>query len=373
MDRGNGRSMKSTPDEPVDIESSTVFGAIEEAGDDQAADGVPPARQGSARYALGVDGLTLVTLDPRRSRRDPFLSARREARGQEKRLGELLIELGFLKPEDLARILDMQINLGPERPRQRFGAIARELGLVTAWQVDLALARQFHLPALAPSSPIHAPELLAAYQPNHSVVEVLRGVRERICQTWLDVKRPRAAGGSGPSAGGNAIAIVSAQRGEGRSFITANLAITFAQCGRRTLLVDADLRHPRQHELFRVDGRVGLSTLLAGRSGADSVTHIVAMRDLYVMRAGPIPPNSQDLLARPEFGRLLAIAEEQFDVVLVDTPAWTDGPDAETVCRRTRAAALVVRANQTAAAAAQDFVATLRAAQCQMLGLVFNR
>jgi receptor protein-tyrosine kinase len=198
-------------------------------------------------------------------------------------------------------------------------------------------------------------------------------VRERIAQTWLNARGTGAAAGSEPRSGGHAVAIVSPQRGDGRSFIAANLAITFAQGGRRTLLIDADLRQPRQHQLFQIDDRVGLSTLLAGRSGTESVARIEAMPDLYLMPAGPIPPNPHDLLARPELRWLLFNAEEQFDVVLLDTPAWSEGLDAESVCRRTRAAALVVRANQTTARSAQQFVAALREAQAQVLGLVFNR
>jgi receptor protein-tyrosine kinase len=139
------------------------------------------------------------------------------------------------------------------------------------------------------------------------------------------------------------------------------------------LLIDADMRQPRQHQLFQVDDRIGLSTLLTGRSGRKSVARVEAMPDLYLMPAGPVPPSSADLLARPELGWLLFNAEEQFDVVLLDTPAWSEGLDAESICRRTRAAALVVRAGQTHAHAVQQFVTTLREASAQVLGLVFNR
>jgi len=305
--------------------------------------------------------------------RKKFQVRRRDQDELNKRIGELLVEFGYLRPEQLGEILRVQATLETRAPRKRFGLIARELGLIQGWQVDLALARQFDLPSPAPNDRMYAPELLSAYETNHPTVEVLRGVRERLSQAWLDVGSTGNPAGDKPRSGGNAVAIVSVERGDGRSFIAANLAITFAQYGRRTLLIDANLRRPRQHQLFHVDDRLGLSTILAGRSGTESVAHIEAMRDLYVMPAGPIPPNPQDLLARPEFSWLLFNAGERFEVVLIDTPAWSEGPDAETVCRRVGAAALVVRANQTSARAAQDFVATLRAAQTQVIGLVFNR
>jgi receptor protein-tyrosine kinase len=312
-------------------------------------------------------------LTPRSGAASKFTKRRRDPDGLTKPIGELLIDSGVLKRAQLEEILRVQASSQTWGPRKRFGEIARELGLVEGSRVDLALARQFDLPLLPPSDRTLTPELLAAWETNHPRVEVLRAVRERIAQTWLNARSPGKAAGSEPGSGGHAVAIVSAQRGDGRSFIAANLAITFAQCGRRTLLIDADLRQPRQHQLFRVDDRLGLSTLLAGRSGTESVARSRAMRHLYVMPAGPIPPNPQDLLARPELGWLLFNAEEQFDVVLVDTPAWSEGFDAESICRRTRAAALVVRADQTTARSAQEFVASLREAQAQVLGLVFNR
>jgi protein-tyrosine kinase len=301
-----------------------------------------------------------------------FSKRHRDQDGLTKPIGELLIDAGLLKRADLEEILRLQASSERWGPRKRFGEIARELGLVEGSRVDLALARQFDLPALSPSDRALSPELLAARETNHPGVEVLRGVREHIVQSWLNARGTDAAAGSESRSGGHAVAIVSAQRGDGRSFIAANLAITFAQCGRRTLLIDADLRQPRQHQLFQLDDRLGLSTLLVGRSGT-SVSRIDAIPDLHVMPAGPIPPNPHDLLARPGFGWLLFNAEQQFDVVLVDTPAWSEGLDAESVCRRTRAAALVVRAGQTDARSAQEFVASLREAQAQVLGLVFNR
>ena len=305
--------------------------------------------------------------------RDRFTKRHRDQDGLAKPIGELLIDSGVLNRAQLEEILRVQASSQTWGPRKRFGDIARELGLVESSRVDLALARQFDLPSLSPTDRTLSPELVAARETNHPGVEVLRGVRERITQTWLHARGAGTTAGSEARSGGRAVAIVSAQRGDGRSFIAANLAITFAQGGRRTLLIDADLRQPRQHQLFQVDDRIGLSTMLAGRSGTESVVRIKAMPDLYVMPAGPIPPNPHDLLARPELRWLLFNAEEQFDVVVLDTPAWSEGLDAESVCRRTRAAALVVRAGQTDARSAQEFVASLREAQAQVLGLVFNR
>jgi len=174
------------------------------------------------------------------TKRPKFTKRRRDQDGLTKPIGELLIDSGLLKRAQLEEILRVQASSQSWGPRKRFGEIARELGLVEGSRVDLALARQFDLPSLPPSDRTLTAELVAARETNHPGVEVLRGVRERIAQTWLNARGTGAAAGSEPRSGGHAVAIVSPQRGDGRSFIAANLAITFAQGGRRTLLIDAD-------------------------------------------------------------------------------------------------------------------------------------
>ena len=83
-----------------------------------------------------------------------------------------------------------------------------------------------------------------------------------------------------------ALAVVSPGSGEGRSYITANLAVLFSQLGKRTLLIDADLRRPRQHRIFGLPGRIGLSGVLAGRAGAEAVCEIKPLPGLSVLPAG---------------------------------------------------------------------------------------
>jgi len=92
------------------------------------------------------------------------------------------------------------------------------------------------------------------------------------------------------------LVIASAGRGEGRSWLAANLATVFAQMGERVLLIDADLRHPRQHELFNLNNSVGLSALLTGRAGREIVVRIHPKLRLFVLPAGLLPPNPQELL-----------------------------------------------------------------------------
>ena len=90
--------------------------------------------------------------------------------------------------------------------------------------------------------------------------------------------------------GHKALAVVSPDAGEGRSFIAANLAVVFSQLGERTLLIDADLRNPSQHQLFRLPNKLGLSSILAGRAELEeTVTRIPGLIDVSVMPAGATP------------------------------------------------------------------------------------
>ena len=96
--------------------------------------------------------------------------------------------------------------------------------------------------------------------------------------------------------------------GEGRSYITANLAVLFSQMGKRTLVIDADLRKPRQHRIFGLPGKIGLSALLAGRAGAEVMCDIPQLPGLTVLPAGVLPPNPQELLSRPRLPAAGAVA-----------------------------------------------------------------
>ena len=110
-------------------------------------------------------------------------------------------------------------------------------------------------------------ELVAAYKPFSPVVEQLRALRSELMLRWFDEQPAHKA-----------IAVMSEARGEGRSYIAANLAVVFSQLGGRTLLIDADLRKPSQHLLFGLENRIGLSTVLSGRAGSEAVPACSACR-----------------------------------------------------------------------------------------------
>jgi protein-tyrosine kinase len=143
------------------------------------------------------------------------------------------------------------------------------------------------------------------------------------------------------------IAVTSAERGDGRSWLAANLATVFAQIGERTLLIDADMRHPRQHLLFNLNNEVGLSALVTGRATREIARRIHPQLRLFVLPSGRLPPNPQELLSGPVFDVVLEQFTEQFDVIVIDTPALAETADAQILAARAGNALMVARRNHT--------------------------
>src|SRR6267142_1681709 len=176
----------------------------------------------------------------------------------ERTIGAILIESGRLRREDVEEILWLQVKKG-----LRFGDAAHELGLLSRADVDFALALQFDYRYLRRGESKVSEEVIAAYDPFSPQVEALRALRSELMLRWFDNDPARRA-----------LAILSAGRNEGRSYIAANLAVVFSQLGQRTLLIDADLRNPRQHRIFNVADRIGLSSILAGRADSGAVVPV---------------------------------------------------------------------------------------------------
>jgi len=213
-----------------------------------------------------------------------------QSKSASRSIGAILIDTGRLTPESAERILKLQKEQG-----LRFGDAAIQLGLLTETDIQRALSRQYDYPYLMPGDDRVSEEVVAAFKPFSPIVEQLRALRSQLMLRWIDAE-----------AGHKTLAVVSAGRGEGRSFTAANLAVVFSQLGERTLLIDADLRNPRQHQLFNLENRIGLSSVLAGRAELpETIVRIPGLIDLSVLPAGATPPNPQELLSRPGCGRFI--------------------------------------------------------------------
>jgi protein-tyrosine kinase len=274
-------------------------------------------------------------------------------------LGAILIDSGQLKPEDAERVLQYQ-----KQQNLRFGEAAVRLGLISEADIQYALSRQFAYAYLRRTPGEQKPlsdELVAAYQPFSSRVEQLRAIRSQLMLRWFDRAEERQV-----------LTVVGAERGEGRSYLAANLAIVFSQLGERTLLVDADMREPRQHFLFHLENQLGFSTLLAGRSREEAIVRIPDLAGLSVLPAGPTPPNPLELLNRLNFDEFMIQVKGAYDVIIVDTPAMSSGEDAAMIAVRTGAALAIARAGSTRVAGFTDLVQGLMDAGVAVVGSVLN-
>ncbi len=218
----------------------------------------------------------------------------------------------------------------------RFGEAAVQLKRITERDIESAIAQQYNYPVLPRGGEGGvADDVIAAYKPQSEAVEPLRALRSQLILRWFN------------TASRKVLAVTSAERGEGRSWLAANLATMFAQLGERTLLIDADMRHPRQHRIFNIDNSVGLSALLTGRAGREIARRIHPQLRLFVLPAGIMPPNPQELLARPVFDVILDHFASQFSLVIMDTPAVSETADAQILAANAGNAVMVARRNHT--------------------------
>lgn len=276
--------------------------------------------------------------------------------GRDRSLGAVLIDAGRLTAGDAEKILRLQ-----KKKSLRFGDAGIELGVLTPADIQFGLSLQFDYPYLQPSDERLSQELVAAFKPFSPIVEQLRVLRSQLMLRLLNGTTNRRG-----------IAITSVSRGEGRSFVAANLAIVFSQLGERTLLIDADLRHPRQHELFRLSNKVGLSSILAGRAGRECIVRIKSLLDLSVLPSGAVPPNPQELLGRHQYQELLQELVESYDVIIVDTPAATDSADVQVIAARLGGALLVARKDLSFASSMQRLNTSLEHVNVSVVGAVLN-
>lgn len=277
-------------------------------------------------------------------------------RAADRAIGVILIDEGRLRVEDAEQVLRLQKEQG-----LRFGEAALQLGLITEADLRHALAKQYEYSYLMPDHAGVSKELIAAYEPFSKTVEELRALRTQLLLRWFN-----------PEAGRKMLAVVSPGAGEGRSYLAASLAIVLSQVGERTLLIDADLRAPRQHTLFGLGDGNGLSSILSGRGDKPPIAEISALPGLSVLPAGVVPPNPQELLRRPAFASLLDEARERFDVVLIDTPAGVPFADAQVVAAQSGGAVMLAHKHYTRVSDMRALAAACGSAGVNIVGTVIS-
>lgn len=168
------------------------------------------------------------------------------------------------------------------------------------------------------------------------------------------------------------LVVSSSVESEGKSTISANLAQSFAETGRRVLLIDADLRRPRLESYLDLEPSAGLTSVLIGEAGLHDVTQEWGPDGLEVLASGPIPPNPNELLGGPVMEQLLRTARQDYEMVVIDTPPILPVADALIVAAVADGAILVVRHGRTTAEQVARSLEMLKAASARVLGSVLS-
>ncbi|MDX1630967.1 MAG: polysaccharide biosynthesis tyrosine autokinase [Thermoanaerobaculia bacterium] len=205
----------------------------------------------------------------------------------------------------------------------------------------------------------HEIELLPFVKPRHAVSEAYRSLRTALLLSTTDDL--------------GLITVTSGRSGEGKTSTVANLAVVMAQLGRRVLLIDADLRKPRQHRLFSVSNRSGLVNCLTGTGSFDDTVRETEVPGLSVLPSGTTPPNPSELLASDRMQQLLADADRRYDLVLMDTPPLLAVTDASLLASMSDGTVVCLQAGRILKDEAVECCDRLRLAGIRILGTVLNR
>ncbi len=269
-------------------------------------------------------------------------------------------------------------NPEPVRPRTMINTIVAALlgGLLvigvifmreafddTIRSTDL-IVRDYHLPILGTIvRHNHKKEgsLIALEEPRSPIVEAYRAIRTSI--NYASVDKPLKT-----------FMITSMDPGEGKTTTLGNLAIVFAQTGKKVLVVDCDLRRPSLHRVFGCQNSFGLSNLLAQPSEIplEQVMQSTKTENLHVLSSGPLPPNPAEWLGSKKMKKILEKLTDYADIVIIDTPPSLAVTDATVLAPQTDGVVLIVRAGQTRKDALKETVEQMRSANANIIGVVLN-
>lgn len=201
--------------------------------------------------------------------------------------------------------------------------------------------------------------LIAKKDPKSPITEQYRTIRSNIQYASVDQAI-------------RSIVVTSTAPMEGKSTTTANLAVVFAQQGKKTLLIDADLRKPTAHYTFQLPNTFGLTSVLTKQAELMDAVHMTDVENLFVLTSGPIPPNPAELLASVSMEYLLKEAYNLYDFILFDTPPVLTVTDAQVLANLADGSILVTSSGTTDRDGAIKAKEILTSAQAKLLGAVLN-
>jgi capsular exopolysaccharide synthesis family protein len=259
------------------------------------------------------------------------------------RTGVLALATGLILGAGLALVrehLDESIRTKEELDRAVPTPVLGVIPLTDGWEEAGAIQRSLNQPG--------------------PTAEAFRGLRTSV--QLLGVNRPIRT-----------LSVTSAAPAEGKSSVVAGLGVVLATAGQRVVMVDCDLRRPRLHSIFDVPNDVGFTSVLLGDVDArDAIRQVRGEAQLYVLTSGGLPANPSEVLASRDTSKLLFELQEQFDMVIVDTPPVLPVTDATVVATWVEATLLVARAGTTTKRQLTDALEQLQRAEARVMGTVLN-
>jgi len=205
-----------------------------------------------------------------------------------------------------------------------------------------------------------ARKLITVTQPKSPVAEQYRTIRTNI--EFMAVDREIQA-----------ILVTSATQGEGKSTTSSNLAVAYAQQGKKVLIIDTDMRRPTVHYTFRVANGIGLSSLLTRQAEKEKAILPTKVDNLSILTAGPIPPNPAELLSSRAMEHLTEQLREEFDIIIFDAPPLLQVADSRITSKLTDGVVLVVGCTTSDRQRVLKAKEQLELAEAKILGVVLNR
>ncbi len=204
------------------------------------------------------------------------------------------------------------------------------------------------------------PELVSLYEQDSPITESFRAIRARIMHSRIDSEFPKI------------ILVTSPAEHEGKTFVSANLAASFAKSNKRTLIIDCDFRRPRVHDIIGVDKKPGLVDYLSNNGKLDEVIRKTRNDNLFYITSGSIPSNPAEILESKMMKDFLIEIRDFFDVIIIDSPPIIAVIDAEILARSVDGTVLVLSADKTENRLMTDAVELLKKNSISFLGAVLN-
>jgi len=202
-------------------------------------------------------------------------------------------------------------------------------------------------------------QIISKLNPRSPITEQYRTIRTNLQFSSIDEKV-------------KTVLITSAGPEAGKSVTAANLAVVHAQQGKKTLLIDADMRKPTVHYTFRTDNLTGLSNVLIGESSLEEAVQVTDVDELDVLTCGPVPPNPAELLGTNRMKEILEYAKVSYDFIIVDTPPSLAVTDANVLANMTDGSIVVIRSGETQFEEAERGVKIIQNQSAKFLGAVLN-